>query len=367
MSFFEDRLNVLKSAYALYLQGLNRQEIERLLKHDTTELYAYYTKGLHQYSKEELKKPQLLVRFVKDIFISFVEKLSPARRAFYMVSLILFGWGLVTAQIWYGVVGFLVLNLLLALELADKLRAKSELEFAREIQLSLLPQMPPQIGNLHSLAFTETAMEVGGDYYDWFQLEDGRLLFIVGDVSGKGITAALYMVKFQGFVQMLVKENLSLKEILFQLNELCRAHLKRNFFITAATAMYSPLTGEMTICRAGHNPIIYFQQNEQQCYRIEPKGLALGLENNNLFDTILQEVKIQIKSGDLVFLYTDGLNETHNNLMEQFGERKIEKIIARYASETPEHLKAIILNQVFHFRAQTPIHDDLTFLIIKAE
>jgi serine phosphatase RsbU (regulator of sigma subunit) len=366
MQFFTDGTEKLTHAYRLYTRGLNRNEIERLLKHDSSEVYAYYTRDMQPFTRDDLLKPRMLLRFIKELFLSFILKLSPARRFFYSIGLVLFLAGLVNSALNYEILGFLIINLLLALELADKLRTKNELEFAREIQLSLLPQNPPAENNVHLVAFTETATEVGGDYYDWFQLADGRVIFIIGDVSGKGITAALYMVKLQGFMQMLVREYQSPREILGQLNRLCKAQFKRNFFVTVAVAMYSPETKKMIICRAGHNPILHFDAANQQCHRLEPAGIALGLENRGIFEKTLAEQEIDWHPDDILFLYTDGLNETHNSQAEPFGENQIETLVTRYAKHTPEELKSIFVNRVLQFRGSSPIHDDLTFLIIKA-
>lgn len=367
MGFFQNRAEKLTHAYRLYTRGLNRTEIERLLKHDSSEVYAYYTRDMQSFSKQDLFKPRLLFRFLKELFISFILKLSPARRFFYLIGLVFFLAGLTNTASNYELVGFLIINLLLALELADKLRTKSELEFAREIQLSLLPHAPPAQKNMQLVAFTETATEVGGDYYDWFQLPDGRIIFIIGDVSGKGITAALYMVKLQGFMQMLVREYQSPREILMQLNRLCKAQFKRNFFVTVAVAMYSPETRKMTLCRAGHNPALHFDARKKQIRRLEPPGIALGLENKGVFEKTLVELKIDWHPHDILFFYTDGLNETHNARAEEFGEGQIETLVSRYAHLSPDELKSVFINQVIQFRGSSPIHDDLTFLIIKAK
>lgn len=367
MNFVDRHWKTLKKAYRLYMHGLNRAEIERLIKRDTPDIYSFYTKDIQPLCKEDFKKPRNILRFAREIFISFLLKLSRARRILYLIGLSIFVWGLIAAALYHIVLGFIILNALLALELADKLRTKDELEFAREIQLSLLPDIPPKIENLRVTAFTETAMEVGGDYYDCFRLNDRKVLFVVGDVSGKGITAALYMVRLQGYVAMLVKENQSPREMLIHLNRLCKSQLKRHFFVTAALAMYDPIKKQMVICRAGHNPILYFQQNKRRCFKLEPKGLALGLENNGLFEESLEEVNISLHSGDILFMYTDGLNETRNKRLEEFWEKRIEMVICKYQHESPEKLQSIILNEISEFRANQPVHDDLTFIIIKAE
>jgi len=366
MQFFTEGSEKFTHAYRLYTRGLNRTEIERLLRHDSSEVYAYYTRDMRPFTSEDLLKPRLLLRFLKELFLSFVLKLSPARRFFYGIGLVLFLAGLLNSILGYEILGFLIINLLLALELADKLRTKNELEFAREIQLSLLPQNPPAQTEMRLVAFTETATEVGGDYYDWFQLADGRVIFVIGDVSGKGITAALYMVKLQGFMQMLVREYQTPREILNQLNHLCKAQFKRNFFVTVAVAMYAPETRKMTICRAGHNPVVHFDAANQMCRRLEPAGIALGLENRGVFEKTLAELEIDWHPGDILFLYTDGLNETCNARAEAFGENAIENLVQRHSKLSPDELKSIFINRVIQFRGSSPIHDDLTFLIIKA-
>ncbi|MBN1352459.1 PP2C family protein-serine/threonine phosphatase [candidate division KSB1 bacterium] len=366
MSKIQKHIDMLKRAYHLYLSGLNRPEIEHLLKRDTPDVYSFYSKGIQSPSKADLKKPRTILRFAKELFISFLLKLSPARRVFYILAFCLFGWGLIFNMVYHIVLGFLILNILLALELADKLKTKDELEFAREIQLSLLPRLPSKIGMLRFAGFMETALEVGGDYYDLYRLEDGRILLIIGDVSGKGIAAALYMVRLQGFMGMLVSQTQSPREILCKMNQLCNAQLKRNFFVTLTIALIDPNSMEMQICRAGHNPLIYFRQLAQRCLSIEPRGLALGLENNGLFEKSLEEVKLALQPGDLIFMYTDGLNETRNAKLEEFGERRIADIICHHHAKPPDQLQTLLLQEVTKFRAHHSAHDDLTFVIVQA-
>ncbi|MCI0513507.1 serine/threonine-protein phosphatase [candidate division KSB1 bacterium] len=353
-------------AYQLYMSGLNLKEIERLFKYDTPEVLAYYTKGIPPLTLTDLKKPANILRFLKALFVSFILKLSAGRRALYLVGLFLFLWGIFAQELIYNLIGFLSINLLLAFELADRLKTKDELELAREIQLSLLPQIPTRITNFQICTFTETAMEVGGDYYDWIHLPDGRMLFLIGDVSGKGITAALYMLRLQGFVASIAQDCAHPRDILIRLNQLCYSQLKRSYFITLAVAMYHPDSHEMIICRAGHNPILYFESGNLHCRRIEPSGLALGLENAGVFESTLAETKIQVHTGDLFFLYTDGVNETRNRAIEEFGESRLETFISKNYQDNPEIIRSRLLDELLRFRANSPLHDDLTFLIIKA-
>ncbi len=177
--------------YRLFTSGMTRSELERFVKVDTRGMYAFYQRGMQQPAAGEKKWKRILI-FCRNLFMAFLLKLTPARRLLYAVALMLFALALFNKDWWDAVYSIIILNFLLALELADKLITKDELEIAREIQLSLLPNRTAPIAGFEVATFSDAAKSVGGDYYDFVPLADGSVLVVIGDVSGKHLGGALH-------------------------------------------------------------------------------------------------------------------------------------------------------------------------------
>ena len=160
-------------------------------------------------------------------------------------------------MVWFSwawlICAFIVLNLLLALELADKLTTRDELEIAREIQLSLEPQKLPEVEGLSISAFSKPAKIVGGDFFNIVKRRDSQMLSILGDVAGKGIPAALYAAHIQSMFESLSEKSGSPADILTELNKLISRRLREGDFITAVIAFFESGQNALTIARAGHN------------------------------------------------------------------------------------------------------------------
>ncbi|MDZ7344487.1 MAG: serine/threonine-protein phosphatase, partial [candidate division KSB1 bacterium] len=248
----------------------------------------------------------------------------------------------------------------------DKLIAKDELAVAREIQLSLLPRNLLTIPGFEVAAFSDAARSVGGDYYDFIPLCDGSMLIVIGDVSGKGISAALYMVKVQTMLQLFAKDAADLCGLLNRLNDHLYRHLKKNYFLTLALArLYAE--GKIELCRAGHTPALLYDKQHMQCLWLQPQGLAIGLGNGQLFNERLEVMKRQLLPGDFLLLFTDGVNETVNSQFVEFGEKRLAQLLFRHAQTTPEHLKSILLHELTVFREGAELRDDTTFVVIKRQ
>lgn len=353
----------LAEFYRLFASGITRTEIERFLKIDTRGMYAFYARAMQRPAVEEKKWKRVLI-FCRNLFMAFLLKLSPARRLLYAVAIMLFALALINKNWWDAVYAVLILNFLLALELADKLITKDELEIAREIQLSLLPNHTAPITGFEVATFSDAAKSVGGDYYDFVPLADGSVLVVIGDVSGKGISAALYMVKVQTMLQMFAKESAEPCELLDRLNGQLYRILRRNYFLTIALARLHP-TGEMALCRAGHTPALLFDSEKKHCEWLEPKGLAIGLENGQGFSNKLEVFNRALKPGDLLLLFTDGVIETADTGLAEFGENRLAQILARNSQAQPESIKAILLQELTIFRNGAELRDDTTFVVLK--
>jgi sigma-B regulation protein RsbU (phosphoserine phosphatase) len=352
-----------KNFYRLFTRDLTRAEIERLVKVDTAGMYAFYLR--HTQKPDLAKKPvKRALIFCRDLFVTFLLKLTPARRLLYAIAVLLFALALINTNLWDVVYVFIILNFLLALELADKLIAKDELEVAREIQLSLLPNQVTAISGYEAASFSDAAKSVGGDYYDFISLADGSMLVVIGDVSGKGISAALYMVKVQTMLQMFTKECGEPCMLVERLNDQLFRSLKRNYFLTLALLRLHP-DGAIELCRAGHTPMLFYDHAKKHCEWLEPKGLAIGLENGAGFRRKLELSKRCLQPGDLLLLFTDGVSETANHALMEFGENRLAQILSRNAHAAPESIKFILLQELNAFRSGAELRDDTTFVIIK--
>jgi sigma-B regulation protein RsbU (phosphoserine phosphatase) len=361
----QSRRKTIKRFYALLKRDLNISEIERLIKRDVPGVYDFYVRDME---KPDQKYNTLLRSFVfaRNFFLAFLLKLTAARRLFYLISLLLFTYGAFTGQSSWIFLSFLIINILLALEVADKLVAKDELELARDIQMSLMPKNAPADPSYDIACFSESASEVGGDYYDFIRSNEKNsdTYIIVGDVSGKGMSAALFMVRVQALLQYLVLHYESPKEILVELNKNIKRILRHDFFISLTVARIID-RDQITFCRAGHMPLIHYKAQNKRIQNIEPNGMAVGLENKGKFEECIEEIGIQPVKNDILVFYTDGLIETRNNEGLEYSESALLKVIQQNAHRSAEEIKNAIVSDVLNFCGTASPHDDLTFVIIK--
>ncbi len=169
---------------------------------------------------------------------------------------------------------------------------QSELEIARDVQMSFLPVKNPQFKGLDIAAKCIPALEVGGDYYDFVRLDESRLGIIIGDVSGKGTQAAFYMTLTKGFVKALSKTIKSPSEFLIQINELFYENVERGTFISMIYGIFDLKENTLTFSRAGHNPVLARQSDKNEIELLNPVGLALGLEKGQIFSRTIKELKV---------------------------------------------------------------------------
>ncbi len=380
---FGNLWHTLRRYYDLLVSGLNRAEIERLVKVDARDMYAYYVRSMRRPAAEEQRWKRLLL-FCENLFLTFLLKLTPARRLLYAVALLLFTLAWLHRQWTYAIYTFVILNFLLALELADKLIEKDELAVAREIQLSLLPDASTPVPGFGVATFSDAARSVGGDYYDFVPQPDGSTLAVIGDVSGKGIAAALYMVKVQTLLQLLARECIDPCELLVRLNSHLYPELRRDHFLTMALLKLFP-DGRIQFCRAGHAPALLCDGRKARCFWLEPKGAAIGLVPPNgsvedaaharrvrggqrhlpQFEQMLEVEERLLKPDDLLLLFTDGVVETFNGHRQEFGEDRLKKLLLRHRHDTPAQVKSAILEELASFRAGGELWDDITFVVLK--
>jgi sigma-B regulation protein RsbU (phosphoserine phosphatase) len=255
---------------------------------------------------------------------------------------------------------------------AEKKRLEEELRIARAIQMSLLPRGPIDVPGLGITALCVPAREVGGDYYDFFRLPGNRLGILIADVSGKGTSAALYMAELKGLVLALSQRYDSPRELLIEVNRIISEHLDSRSFITASYAVVDLEGGTMRFCRAGHTPLIFFSGNGSTpaTQVLTPNGMVLGLRiegAEDLFQQLLEEVRIDLAPDDVIVLYTDGITEAMNTDNDLFGEGRLSSLVEEHGHLDSGELRERIMREVESFVGAANQHDDMTMILVKVE
>jgi serine phosphatase RsbU (regulator of sigma subunit) len=255
---------------------------------------------------------------------------------------------------------------------AEKKRLEEELRIAHEIQMSLLPQGPLRMRGLSVTALCVPAREVGGDYYDFLPLDAHRVGVLIADVSGKGTSAALYMAELKGLVLSLSRIYTSPRDLLITANRIIAEHLDARSFITMTYAVVDLRARTMTYARAGHTPLIYLPGAETGGRRIRiltPDGMVLGLklDNGEMFERLLEEQTIPLRTGDLYLFFTDGISEAMNVGDDCFGEQRLATLVEEHAHLAADELRERVLREIAAFVGDAPQHDDMTMILLKVE
>lgn len=254
-------------------------------------------------------------------------------------------------------------NAKLIAESIEKERLEKELDVARDIQRRILPNKVPSSEHLEISALFIPAFEVGGDYYDFFELNEDKLGFVVADVSGKGITAAFIMAEIKGIFESLSKIFIKPAELLINVNNVLKNSLDKKSFVTAIYGVFDKKNGLLNFVRAGHPPLIYCSQNTVQ--RLLPAGIGLGLDYSSSFANTLKEEKIQLKDGDIIVVYSDGIPEAKDAKYEDFGYERFEKIIQKNCSFSLDEISNKIIKELTLFSKDNTQHDDITLVLFR--
>ncbi len=248
-------------------------------------------------------------------------------------------------------------------ESIEKERLEKELDVAREIQTKILPSKVPVYDNLEISAVFIPAFEVGGDYYDFFEINKTRLGFVIADVSGKGISAAFIMAEVKGIFESLSKTINRPKEILAKANEILKNTLDSRTFVSAAFGFIDLKEEKICLARAGHCPILLLRNNN--ALQIKPLGIGLGLSNNEYFINNMEEFEIDLQPEDAIVLYTDGITDAKNEKLEDFGELHFKKLLTENNYISAGELSNKIIKEVTLFSQNHSQYDDITLVIFK--
>jgi sigma-B regulation protein RsbU (phosphoserine phosphatase) len=308
---------------------------------------------------------------------AILEKLTPARRVLLVLALILlFGFSEFGFSYSGGgekhlvfdthILGGLLLLLLLLLELADRVVMKRDLEIAKDIQAWMLPGAPLQIPGYQIAYATRPANTVAGDYYDVIlrpgrSLSEDRILFVVADVAGKSIPAAMVMATFQASLRTLSTSGVSLAEMVAGVNRYACSNSQGGVrFTTAFFAELDPVTGDVIYINAGHNvPIL--RRKSGLVERLQAGGIPIGI----FAESPYQVGTTRLESKDWLVIFTDGIVEAMNAKDEEYGESELIRLIDRESGSAPAELLGSLLSELDRFVGNTPQHDDMTCLLLK--
>lgn len=355
--------NIFKRVYDFYSADLTTTEFEKIIMKEAPIRYKYYLQSMEKPEPHNNKFVEVF-SFLKNLAIAFLKKLSPLIRIAYTLTIIAFFIALIQGSWNLALLSFCIVNFLLVFEVADKLTARDELDVARDVQTSLIPVNSPEDKNFEIASHYETAKEVGGDFIDFIPKPEGGYYISIGDVSGKGMSAALYMVQVRLLIRYLADKYENPREILAQLNKDIFKHIRKGLYLSAVLADVKDNT--LRICRAGHTPLLYYDSIERVCREVKQNGMALGLSNGDIFKDALEEFEIKLNKGDILLFYSDGLTEAMNNDKKEFGKEKVMNILRDSSHKSTAEIKNDIISEVWKFRGYAEMHDDLTMIIMKA-
>ena len=247
--------------------------------------------------------------------------------------------------------------------LVEKERLERELELARELQQSILPRQFPPLPGFSFAARSRPARQVGGDFYDVIPLSKGRVGLVMADVSDKGMAAALYMALTHSLIHAEAKRSSSPRRVLLSIHSLLLEISQADMFVTVFYGVLDPAQRTLRYARAGHDRPLLFSPSIGECRFLTADGTLLGcVEKVNL-----EEARVDLRPGDLLVLYTDGITDANPPTDEFFGVERLRKTICAAGELTAQDLCGLVFEQVDRFQAGAVQHDDMALLIVRAD
>ncbi len=341
---------------------------------DARSSYGFYGRDVDWEEIHKLPRWRRPLHVAKQFFWALLLKLTPARRVLLLIAFVLMilssssapsGHNTVFEIRFEGVAALLFL-LLLSLELADKVTMKRDLEIAREIQTWLVPSQPPDVPGANIAFATRPQNSVAGDYYDAFypNPEDReRLMVVIADVAGKSVPAALLMATLQASLRTIAGETAALADLVARLNRYACAHSLNGLrFTTAVLSEYNPLSRNLTYVNAGHNaPILRHANGTLET--LEVGGLPLGIQSGVKYET----ASLELKPGDALIFFTDGVVEAFNESGEEFGNERWLSAIRNLPDWDAQQTLQFLMKRVDEFVGATRQSDDITCLVFRSK
>jgi len=248
--------------------------------------------------------------------------------------------------------------------MAEKQRIEQELRIAQDFQRMLLPKECPEIPGIEIAAASRPALEVGGDFYDFFWLGPDRLGIVIADVSGKGVPGAFIMSMVRSIVRAESLHAASPQAVLERVNRAVLADTRENVFITMIYAILDLSRKCLTFARAGHEPLVSLSRADGGMRLLAPEGIALGLVDERVFSTI-REQEVPLHDGDVAVLYTDGVIEAMNPEGEEYGQEHFLEMLRSCAEKPARQMVRDIVGDIRKFASGGSQSDDITLVVMK--
>jgi serine phosphatase RsbU (regulator of sigma subunit) len=362
--------NQVRDFWQRVTEGRQFDQLWGQIKSDAVATYSFYSHDVDWEAMGTGRQWRRPFRICWALFVAMLMKLTPARRVLLLVACVLLFFQLKfqfsDGQYFINTsgVGAAILFLLLALELADRVIMKRDLEIARDIQRWLVPDKPPVVPGVDIAFATRPQNTVAGDYYDAF-LRPGPegaagqvLLMVVADVAGKSVPAALLMATFQASVHSLAARPGSLDALAQGLNHYaCDHSLLGMRFTTAFLTEWDPAARELHYINAGHNAP-FLRRASGAIERLADGGLPFGIDSAAEY----RSRAIKLGAGDLLVIFTDGLAEAVNSAGEEYGEPRLETRVAGFKNESASAVLSALMSDVDVFVGPARQHDDITCL-----
>jgi serine phosphatase RsbU (regulator of sigma subunit) len=374
--------------FAAYTQDLTGDELGKVFTRDAPEAYRFFTRGVDTKAFRALPWHRRALKWTQAFFMAFTMRMTPARRVLYGVALIaaaigvlelfrgitVFGVPIVVPPFFFRIgipvlafadgtnwliLAFALMNLIVLLEVFDRLSLKRDLEVAREIQLAMLPDGTWASAGVEASGLTRPANTVGGDFYDILPRPDGRVIVALGDVAGKASPAALLMALFLAMLRTLVDEHLAPSDLVRRLNIQVSKHAPPSRFITLFLGLFDPRTGDLEFVNAGQTPPLLLRAGGA-VERLSTGGVALAMFEGSTYDS----GHAQLEPGDALVMYSDGITEAESPAGLMFDELGLEAAVRATPGVSAGVLSRAVFNAVDDHRRGERLADDLTVLVL---
>jgi phosphoserine phosphatase RsbU/P len=256
-------------------------------------------------------------------------------------------------------------NSLVHQEANEKRSLENELRTAREVQRILLPQSSPCIEGYRVCGTNTPARIISGDYYDFIDLGERRWGVVIADVSGKGVAAGLLMAMCRSVLRCVAVGQTSPAKVLSLVNRQLFPDIREDMFISMAYLILDGDGGEAVMARAGHDPAFWFHKETGEVTQIKPSGLAVGIDEGDVFERVTKDFSFQIAPGDCLLLHTDGVKEALNGAEEEFGMQRMKETFSQSSALGAEAVLQKMLRSLKDFTGDAPQMDDITMVALE--
>ncbi len=358
----------------VFVDDLFKTRLDKDYLRELRDLYHFYLSDEDRRQLAQMGRLRRAFMLLGWTLKNMLTRLSPPRRLAILVALVMailgetsvqVGGNLVTVDLRFWAVWILLLVLML--ELKDKLVARDEIEIARQVQLALLPHVDPTIAGWKVWSHSRPAREVGGDLVDYLELDGFRHGVLLGDVAGKGLGAAMLSAKLQATFRALVPDSVALDELGNRVNAIFVGDNIQNRYATLFYTVLEHDSTQMRYINAGHNPAYLLRG------AVDSTGTTNGLEELcassypiGMFDPAdYEERVVEMRSGDLLLIYSDGLTEATNARGEEFGEDRLRALLPALRGHEPAEVGKRLMREVDAFLGDATQNDDLSLVVVR--